>query len=156
MTYRDAAGAETDRAVTFLFKETWGGKVYLHGWCNLHNDARTFRLDRIACLTSEDGQALESDTLLKELETGNIDDIPDEFWESDEPDNFEVGELASDKEEENPLIKKVVEFYWGIAVLHSGFIWYASGLGWAVVVLGGYGVLGALVASWWKKRSKSS
>ncbi|WP_417702257.1 WYL domain-containing protein [Pseudophaeobacter sp.] len=156
LTYRDAAGAETDRAVTFLFQESRGGKIYLHGWCDLYNDARTFRLDRITGLTSEGGQVLETETLLGELETGSIDDIPDEFWEADEPDGFEVEALASDIEEENPLTKKTVEFYWGIAILHSGFIWYASGLGWAVVVLTFYCVLAFFVARWWNKRRKSS
>lgn len=47
MTYRDANGKQTERAVEavgfYLGADGW----YLNGWCQLRDDGRIFRLDRI-------------------------------------------------------------------------------------------------------------
>ena len=48
MDYLDAAGTVTRRAVRPLGLFFWGGTWTLAGWCELREDFRSFRLDRIA------------------------------------------------------------------------------------------------------------
>lgn len=50
MVYRDAAGAETERTVRPLTLAFFGPVWLLVGWCELRQDFRSFRLDRIAVL----------------------------------------------------------------------------------------------------------
>lgn len=51
MTYRDADGRATERIVRPLGLWFWGKVWTLVGWCELRDDFRMFRLDRIAGIT---------------------------------------------------------------------------------------------------------
>ena len=48
LSYRDEAGAETERVVQPLGLWFWGTVWTLVGWCELRQDFRMFRIDRIA------------------------------------------------------------------------------------------------------------
>ncbi len=50
IVYRDEAGAETSRAVRPLGLWFWGRVWTLVGWCELREDFRMFRIDRMAAL----------------------------------------------------------------------------------------------------------
>jgi len=54
MTYRDADGRATERIVRPLGLWFWGKVWTLVGWCELRDDFRMFRLDRIAGITACD------------------------------------------------------------------------------------------------------
>ncbi|WP_224813569.1 YafY family protein [Hasllibacter sp. MH4015] len=51
LAYRDEAGAETDRTIRPLGLWFWGAVWTLVAWCELRDDFRMFRLDRIASAT---------------------------------------------------------------------------------------------------------
>lgn len=55
LNYQDAEGQRTERIVWPLGLVYWGGLWTLAAWCELRNDFRTFRIDRI-----ESGRVLES------------------------------------------------------------------------------------------------
>lgn len=55
LNYQDAADQRTERIVWPLGLVYWGGLWTLAAWCELRNDFRTFRIDRI-----ESGRVLES------------------------------------------------------------------------------------------------
>lgn len=65
LTYRDGAGLETERTVRPLGILFWGGAWTLVAWCELRQDFRMFRVDRIAACARglrfrpEPGQDLE-------------------------------------------------------------------------------------------------
>jgi predicted DNA-binding transcriptional regulator YafY len=73
LDYADNDGARTDRVVRPLGLFFWGNKWTLTAWCELRDDFRDFRLDRIQGMTMLEGQF--------ELETGKT--IEDFFsrWE---------------------------------------------------------------------------
>lgn len=48
ITYKDAAGSDTQRTVRPLGLSMYGPEWHLAGWCELRNDFRTFRLDRLS------------------------------------------------------------------------------------------------------------
>lgn len=48
ITYTDADGNATDRTVRPLGLSMYGPEWHLAGWCELRNDFRTFRLDRLS------------------------------------------------------------------------------------------------------------
>ncbi|MBC7983894.1 MAG: WYL domain-containing protein, partial [Candidatus Obscuribacterales bacterium] len=48
LTYRDEKGQDSQRRVRPLGLFFWGGAWSLGAWCELRNDFRNFRLDRIA------------------------------------------------------------------------------------------------------------
>jgi predicted DNA-binding transcriptional regulator YafY len=54
MRYYDKAGAVSDRTVIPLGLERWGAAWALVAWCDLRNDFRTFRLDRVESLEVTD------------------------------------------------------------------------------------------------------
>lgn len=47
ITYTDATGIATERTVRPLGLSLYGPEWHLAGWCDLRNDFRTFRLDRL-------------------------------------------------------------------------------------------------------------
>ncbi len=53
--YADVEGELTERIITVMDIETYGGVLYLIAWCHLRKDRRKFRCDRIQI-------ALENDT----------------------------------------------------------------------------------------------
>jgi len=50
MCYRDAADAESQRSVRPLGLSFWGNAWCVTAWCELRNDFRNFRLDRVVSL----------------------------------------------------------------------------------------------------------
>ena len=50
LCYRDAAGAETDRVTWPLGLFFWGSAWTLLAWCELREDFRSFRLERMHTL----------------------------------------------------------------------------------------------------------
>lgn len=55
LAYRDAQGAETDRTVWPLGVFFWGNAWTVLAWCELRNDFRSFRLERISAVKRLDG-----------------------------------------------------------------------------------------------------
>lgn len=56
ITYGDEAGAQTERVVRPLALAFFGPVWVMTGWCELREDFRNFRLDRIGALTAVDAQ----------------------------------------------------------------------------------------------------
>jgi predicted DNA-binding transcriptional regulator YafY len=64
MAYRDAEGGETERVVRPLGLWFWGKVWTLVGWCELREDFRMFRLDRIGAMALGERFAVEKDKTL--------------------------------------------------------------------------------------------
>lgn len=58
--YEDSHGDITQRRVTMRCVEERGGQRYLYAHCHERNALRMFRLDRISCLISPDGEVEEA------------------------------------------------------------------------------------------------
>ncbi|MBA4180493.1 MAG: DNA-binding transcriptional regulator [Anaerolinea sp.] len=77
MRYTDEAGAETERTIRPLGLFFWGYRWSVTAWCELRNDFRSFRLDRIREMTVREdhfvplpGQTLEDYFLQQEQQQG--------------------------------------------------------------------------------------
>jgi predicted DNA-binding transcriptional regulator YafY len=64
MAYRDAEGGETERVVRPLGLWFWGKVWTLVGWCELRQDFRMFRLDRIGAMALGERFPAERDKTL--------------------------------------------------------------------------------------------
>jgi predicted DNA-binding transcriptional regulator YafY len=64
MGYRDAEGGETERVVRPLGLWFWGKVWTLVGWCELREDFRMFRLDRIGAMAQGERFAVEKEKTL--------------------------------------------------------------------------------------------
>jgi predicted DNA-binding transcriptional regulator YafY len=64
MAYRDAEGEVTERAVRPLGLWFWGRVWTLVAWCELRQDFRMFRVDRIGAMTPAERFPVERDRTL--------------------------------------------------------------------------------------------
>jgi predicted DNA-binding transcriptional regulator YafY len=64
MGYRDAEGGETERVVRPLGLWFWGKVWTLVGWCELRQDFRMFRVDRIGAMAAGERFPVEKDKTL--------------------------------------------------------------------------------------------
>lgn len=152
LEYEDAKGNVSDRRVAFFCKEISEVNTYLHGWCHDFDDERSFREDRILSATDEDGADIEPIDLTSMLPDGTREDIPEDYY----PDDFDDVEAVDDDESSNeqprnPIFQRIVEFYWGVSVIHSAVVWYNSGIASGFALFTCYCVFGWIVSRWWKK-----
>jgi len=58
--YTDAQGRFSRRRITMRHVDDTGGTQFLYAFCHERNAMRSFRLDRISCLISQDGEVEEA------------------------------------------------------------------------------------------------
>ncbi len=77
LAYRDKSGAETARVVRPLGVWFWGQVWTLVAWCELRDDFRMFRVDRVEGMQVEGVFAAESGKMLSDFLTCEADKMPD-------------------------------------------------------------------------------
>lgn len=65
LIYKDAAGQATERCVRPLSQVFWGHVWTLIAWCELRQDFRMFRVDRIEAMTEGEALRVEGEKSLK-------------------------------------------------------------------------------------------
>jgi hypothetical protein len=65
--YSDAAGQRSRRRVTMLHVDDNGRTMQLQAFCHERKAPRCFRLDRITCIITQDGEVLDADAWFAEI-----------------------------------------------------------------------------------------
>jgi hypothetical protein len=95
LEYIDGFGSRTERIVQPLHVRRRGGQLMLVAWCQLRNDRRTFKLDRIVRMVQMDMPPLVIPIRTKTRGPAKIYDAPDDGAQIyDRPDSIPLTSLS--------------------------------------------------------------